>query len=360
MYDSFEVRNYRCLDHLELGSLKRFNLLTGVNNVGKTALLEALFLHMGAQNPSLTIRVQGFRGFDSMKLEFTRWAETPWLSLFADFDIAKTVELIGRDQANAERVVRLRVLREPQELERVADMLQPSAMVIRESPSSYEMPHVLELQYQEKERVETYVIALGPEGPLVRPIPPPPPFPGVFLAARARVPLTEDAARFGKLQLVGQDSLLLHALRILEPRLTRLALVLTGLVPTIHGDIGLGRLVPVPDMGEGMARLCSLLLAIGYASGGVILVDEIENGLHYSILSKVWQALGEAAQRFDVQVFATTHSWEAIVAAHQAFSRSESYDFRLHRLERVRGRMRAVTYDQNTLEAAIQAPLEVR
>jgi hypothetical protein len=360
MYDSFEVRNYRCFDHLELRGLQRFNLVAGVNNVGKTALLEALFIHVGAYDPRLTIRVQGFRGFESIRFELGPRAETPWRSLFADLDVTKTVELTGRNGADSRRVVRLRVLREPDELTKVADLVQASAEAVRESPASYATTQVLELQYEEKQRVQTYVMILGPEAPQIRPMPPPAPFAGVFLGARIRIPPAEDAERFSKLQLVGQENVLLRALQVIEPRLTRLALGMAGGVPMIHGDIGLPRLVPVPDMGEGMARLASLVLAIGYVAGGVALVDEIENGLHYSVLSKVWQALAEAARRFDVQVFATTHSWESIVAAHEAFSLSELYDFRLHRLERVKGNIRAVTYDQEALEAAIRAPLEVR
>jgi AAA15 family ATPase/GTPase len=113
-------------------------------------------------------------------------------------------------------------------------------------------------------------------------------------------------------------------------------------------------------MGEGMARLASLVMYIGNAPDGVVLVDEIENGLHHSILSKVWGAIGEAARHFRAQVFATTHSLECIVAAHKAFSESEHYDFRLHRLERANETIRAVTYDQETLEAAIEIDLEVR
>ena len=60
------------------------------------------------------------------------------------------------------------------------------------------------------------------------------------------------------------------------------------------------------------------------------------------------------------QVFATTHSLECIVAAHRAFSDSEHEDFRLHRLERVNEAIHAVTYDRETLEAAIETGLEVR
>ncbi len=61
-----------------------------------------------------------------------------------------------------------------------------------------------------------------------------------------------------------------------------------------------------------------------------------------------------------MQIFATTHSWECITAAHEAFSSSEEYDFRLHRLDRVGEDIQAVTLDQEMLDTAIKAGLEVR
>jgi AAA15 family ATPase/GTPase len=128
----------------------------------------------------------------------------------------------------------------------------------------------------------------------------------------------------------------------------------------LHGDIQLDRLVPLSFMGEGMVRLASLVLAIGNAQKGVVLVDEIENGIHHSILLNMWQVIAEAARQFDTQVFATTHSLECIAAAHHAFAESERYDFRLHRLERRKETIHAITYDQETLAAAIETGLEVR
>ena len=360
MYRSFEVRNYRCFEHLKLTDFKRINLLAGRNNVGKTALLEALFLHAGAYNPALTINVQAFRGFDTLKVELGRWADTPWGALFPEFDTSQTIELTSCDHTGVSRVMRLRLLRDPDDLTRAVEVVQPTAEALRESPVSYETAQVLELQYQEDQRADRYFMILGPEGVRIRPMPPAPPFPGVFLAARTRIRLGEDAERFAKLQLVDREQVLLSALRVIEPRLQRLTVVVAGGVPTIHGDIGLRRLLPVPDLGEGMARLTSLILAMVYAKGGVVLVDEIENGLHHSILSKVWKAVGQAAREFDVQLFCTTHSLEAIVAAHEAYSSSEPYDFGLFRLDRVRDAVRVVAYDQSALGAAIESGLEVR
>ena len=81
------------------------------------------------------------------------------------------------------------------------------------------------------------------------------------------------------------------------------------------------------------------------------------------MVQKVWRAIAEAARQFDVQVFATTHSFECIGAAHQAFSEDLpglQDDLRLHRLDRVNGDTVAKTYDREILGAAMEMRLEVR
>ncbi len=182
---------------------------------------------------------------------------------------------------------------------------------------------------------------------------------GIYLTTSTRSP-REDAERFSNLERVGRQNEVLETLCRLEPRLKRLTLLVVEREPIIHGDIGMSELVPLPLMGEGMGRLLSIILAIANAKGGTILIDEIENGLHYSVLTDVWKAITDAARRADVQIFATTHSLECIRAAHEAFESSEKYDFRYHRLERIKDEIRAVTYDQENLAISDEMNLEMR
>jgi hypothetical protein len=183
---------------------------------------------------------------------------------------------------------------------------------------------------------------------------------GIYLTTSTRSP-REDAERFSNLERVGRQDEVLESLRLLEPRLRRLTLLVVDGEPIINGDIGMSQLVPLPLMGEGLGRLLSIILAIANAKGGTILIDEVENGLHYSVLTGVWTAIADAARRAEAQVVATTHSQECIIAAHKAFETSKKYDFRYHRLERVNDEIfRAVTYDRETLATSDEMNLEMR
>ena len=107
-------------------------------------------------------------------------------------------------------------------------------------------------------------------------------------------------------------------------------------------------------MGQHVARL---VLGATDVQNGALLVDEIENGLHYAALPDVWRAVSKAAERFNVQVFATTHSFECVQAAHTALGPD---GFRLHRLDTVGGRTRCVTYDDDAIEGVVRHNLEFR
>ena len=224
-----------------------------------------------------------------------------------------------------------------------------------------EIAKVLKLEYWVGKQHGSHYLIFDLKGFRTIPIPPPALFPVIFLPSKHRIHLSEDAERFGKLEIQGKQEILLKALQVIEPRLKGLSMVFTGGNPMIHGYIaGLNRLVPLIFLGDGIVRLASLVLAIGTSPNGVVLVDEIENGLHHSILPEVWGAIGKAAREFKTQIFATTHSFECIEAAHKAFSEEKLYDFRLHRLER-KGEERSVfTFDKEALDAAIGIGLEVR
>jgi AAA15 family ATPase/GTPase len=96
------------------------------------------------------------------------------------------------------------------------------------------------------------------------------------------------------------------------------------------------------------------------ADAKVLLIDEIENGLHHSVLPVIWKGLFLAAKEFDVQIFATTHSWECILAADAAARTGEIYDLALIRLDRVKEDIKATVIDEKSLSTARELQWEMR
>ncbi|TFE69348.1 hypothetical protein A7Q09_05505 [Methylacidiphilum sp. Yel] len=364
MYRTFEIRNFRCFKATKLTGLERINLFIGRNGVGKTALLEAIFLHSGAYNAELGVRVNAFRGVE-VKVEFSPRAEVPWRWLFFDCNLSQKIELIATDEKEQTHIVQVQ---EPQKPEL---SLFPISWQTQSRPGSLAVAsdvHALEFRYKQsgkEDKVSYFVVT--PAGVSVQPTPlPSPPFPGIFIGARNRVPVAEDVQRFSRLVLDKREVDLLKALQIIEPRLKDVRIGLLGDSLAIFADIGAAHWLPLTMISDGAARLASIVLAIVDASGGVVLIDEIENGIHYSALKKMWRTIKKAAVLFDVQVFATTHSWECVTSAHEAFSSKESspeegqYDFAVHKLGRRDGDIVAAVLGREALAAAIETNLEVR
>jgi hypothetical protein len=180
----------------------------------------------------------------------------------------------------------------------------------------------------------------------------------VFIQART-IWGTDDSARFADIAVQKRTPDLVKALQVIEPRLTEMQAIPVRGSTRLFGDIGLPKLVALADMGDGMNRLTRLVLAISSAQGGTVLVDEIENGLHYSVHEDVWRVISEALDRFDVQLFATTHSRECIAAAHAVYAERSQCDLGVHRLQRIGEQVADISYDCETLGTALESRVEI-
>ena len=361
MYKSISIKNFRGLGDLRLNNLAQINLIAGQNDVGKTSLLEALWITGGAYNPSLALRINSFRGLERIRLPGGSWAEPPWVGVFGSFRVDLPIELETLDTKRTRRRMTLRHVIDPEELLRIAPVLgaehegSASGGLSSSSP-----PSALALDFRQgRKAIRTYFLVASNGEIRVFPPPPGPPFQTFFHGARFRSPPSEESGQFSSLEKDRRLSLLVDALHSIDERLRSLSLLFEGGEALIHADIGLPRPVPLPLMGEGMVHLAGIILQIASAPGGVVLIDEVENGFHHSVIHKVWTAVAEASRLFDTQVFATTHSYECIAAANRSFSKSD-LGFCLLRLERTRDKATARTYTKDVLDAALEAELEIR
>ncbi|MEQ9484718.1 AAA family ATPase [Coleofasciculus sp. F4-SAH-05] len=361
MFKSITIRNFRCFEHFRIDNLKRVNLIGGVNNIGKTAFLEAIFLLSSLNSIELLFKLNIFRGvFRQETIDVEDICE--WL--FYKKNINRVIQISTIDEYNQSSELKLR-------LDKALDTrLFPINAKSNKKRTLKDLK--LEYYHQEKQAVrfkifltsdeefnEIKIAVKQEEGQLesLESLPN-----SEFISSRLRISPTEDAERFSYLEAINRQNEVIEILKILEPRLNKLAVLVTGGIPMIYGDIGLDSLIPVPLMGEGMGKLLSIVLSILNTSEGTVLIDEIENGLHYSILVKVWTAITLAARKVNTQIFATTHSWECIAAANEAFSALDIYDFSYYRLEREKesNNIKMLNYDRDTITTSVELNLEMR
>ena len=109
-----------------------------------------------------------------------------------------------------------------------------------------------------------------------------------------------------------------------------------------------------------MNRLFELALGlVNVENGGVFLIDEIDSGLHFTTLVDIWRVVFDAAARLNVQVFATTHSWECIEAFQKAATEHPE-EGGLIRLERGEDGIRAESFSEEELAIITRESIEVR
>lgn len=363
MLTSFRVQDFRGLIDLTVEPLDRVNLITGKNNTGKTALLEAIYLHCQTNNPRSVIDVSEFRGL-TLSSESSAPVEEACGWLFPMGHRGSPANFASVDDNNNERNLQISIS-DPNDptsdyltfLEAYGTQIPTSQIGLLSSAK-----FTVLLRYKGKSSDIKYSGGFwGPtQSAMVSFMAQTDWKPAIQFLPFGRTILDQEVHQFSNIDALNRQVEILEPLRLLEPNLRRLSLLIFNGKPMIHGDIGLKRLMPITFIGEGFRRLLAIVLAIVNTQDGILLIDEIDAGLHHSILPQVFEAIGQAARASNVQVFATTHSYECIMAAHRAFDQHEPYDLRLHRLERVDGQIRAVTYDRETLETSEEMMLEVR
>ncbi|HKW86465.1 MAG TPA: ATP-binding protein, partial [Nitrospiraceae bacterium] len=341
MYTSISIENLRGFETISTSDFRHFNLIGGKNNSGKTTLLEGLFLLTGAVRPNLAININAFRGLATFRFDQSPQGERPWDAAFRDYRTELTIRLTAWDRAKKKRTVTIQ-----QESLKTVPVV-PSSTESKDTRGVTGFPYALRLLHTYDRKKSSVLLRLSAESPIIEPNLPIP-MPCIFVMPRQLGPSKEEAERLGKLQVIKGEEVLINALRTIEPRLKSITVVQKGNEPILHADIGKPRLMPLNLMGGGITRLTTILLSIADAPDGLVLIDEIENGFHYSSLTGVWRAIRELAIMTRTQIFAATHSMECIMAAHKVFSSVKNYDLSYHRIDRKDGTATVKHYDKHT------------
>lgn len=151
------------------------------------------------------------------------------------------------------------------------------------------------------------------------------------------------------------------SLQLVMPDIERISLIAGKIDPSRVPFVrvkGAAHPFPLKRLGDGVNRLFALALV--HAKGGLLLLDEIDNGIHYSLQESVWTFILEVSRRLDIQVFATTHSWDCVVAFQAACAAYGAAEGLLTRLERRDGSVVATQFDESDLEVAAREEIELR
>ena len=272
MLDSLQIRNFRCFEDLKIESLGRVNLIVGKNSVGKTSLLEAIYFfsnHGRLKAVESILRNRGEALIDSNEstLNISYYNTNPKgvLSQLADTFVGNIDHTIGYSFPAKESDDR--------------GLLKDWQIAIRAKQKKYNYSFITSQMDSEELLAENW----------------------------------------DQLLLNSEEEEVLKILRIIHPDLLRVAFIDSKetdhrqrvAIVKFKGD---SKAVPLRSLGEGMVRLLQVFTNAMQAKGGYLLIDEFENGLHYSIQEEVWDKLFKLAKELNIQVFATTHSQDTVKA----------------------------------------------
>ena len=172
------------------------------------------------------------------------------------------------------------------------------------------------------------------------------------------------ATSWDNVALTEEEELSIRALRFIAEHVERVAVIgfpsraEPSMVVTLKGN---PLRVPLRSLGDGATRLFAASLALASSRDGFLVIDEAENGLHATVQRSFWRMVFGAAEEFNIQVFATTHSWDCVRGFARAAKENQQAEGVYVRLERAAdGEVRAVEYSEDLLNVAADQDIEVR
>jgi len=353
---SIDIENFRCFRKLHVEGLATVNLIVGANNAGKTVLLEAIEAVASHDSPFVLYRSSLDRGEfrrrrgteeDLVDLDLRHWFHGHAFASGASFRIHAT----GDHELSVSRSLDVTPANLP------SPPFIPGALCL-----TTQQPRVPERAGPDVNRR----LPLTPDGLLGAGIPsmfnnfglrlsPP-----VGYIPTNRLFPKQLARLWTNVVLTPGEERTIAALRLIEPQIDRIAISESD--GTIAKVLLRGADGPVPlgTLGEGVSRILTLALHLALTQRGFLLIDEIENGLHWSIMPKVWRFLVETALAGQIQIFAATHSkdWlDGLVDLHRT-DPSLAAHVSVHRLEA--GRETSIRFDAGRIAEYLDMELEAR
>ena len=373
MLSSFEITNFRLFQHLEIRTLSRVNLVVGKNNAGKSTFLEAVELYASNASANLLLDLVEARQeawFSEAQPHFQHFLDNPVRHLFFGHHLPKIGETgisLGEVSSNDKLHITTAAYQDQSDDQGNIRTTRVSNSHIDEEISDLEFFLVAE-EGERTRRLFRLNQDLG-DGRRNR----------IYgrhqsevkkytwqIVSTDNMPNRKLAALWDLTSLTNLESEIISALGLIDHRVSGIAFVEDisqgrsgeNRVPLVKIS-GINEPLPLKSMGDGITRLFHIIVALVNAQNGLLLIDEFENGLHWSIQPKVWDLVFQLSERLNVQVFATTHSRDCIKGFDSTWNNYPELGA-FFRLDVKDDLIRATEYTSETLTDAIDMDVEVR
>lgn len=381
MLNSLEIKNFRMLEDFSVSKLGRVNLIVGKNNSGKSTVLEALRIYAGNAQPELLNKIANEHDEISVPVKpnhIDSDAQLPFEDLFTGRQFPQDdMDAIVIGEHNSAEALRINhgllVEEEKSVLDEDGDVVEFTRWrkidPLKDDLSTEAISHAL---FVSKDKRSSQIRLDRPMPPRFSRISDVSEMLPCSVIPTQFVSVNDLANEWDDVVFTDYEDVVIQALKIVSPEFENITFVRKN-PPARQSSsrsakvkiTGLSHPVPLNSMGDGMQRVLQLVLKIFPAKGGFLLIDEFENGLHYSIQEKVWNLLFEMSQQLDIQVFVTTHSWDCIESFSKVAIEHKDIEGVLFRVGKSakksdNGKVIATVFDEDALYNITQAEMEVR
>ena len=373
----FCVHDYKNINYLQLDGLRKINLFVGANNAGKSNLLEAIALY--ASNGSHQYLYEILRKRNE-NLEYfnhdSYFTERELLSAFAPFFPQRSVDKMAsgavirlssrrdgvqlalktatyRDDTGLMRLTRLsqyRQLTRNQQLSNLSDTVLVTLPFDEKNPTSQpqtkNFENILQMTKFDKRGIEMQMSNTDTK------------FNFRYVNCKSlQNTYTEDV--WARISMTNREDTILEALRITNERVKKFNFIKVNAhtyLPMILLE-GESAKMPLSEMGDGMTHILNIIIALLDCEDGILLLDEAESGLHYLAQFKLWKMIFELANKYNVQIFATTHSNDCVKAFAENVDDKNGVLFRLNNKGAI---LAKPYYDMSNVIFAIKNNIDLR
>ncbi len=354
MISRLHITNLRCFKTLALENLGRITLVSGENSTGKSAILEGILLLSAFGSPDLFLKTSAVRGV----LHPSFVPELLWEPLFHGFDASQNLEISCSGEDGSERTVSFQ--KDPSFIVPAVLHAGPGTLPVSCASVSYPLKVTYDGGCSKAEGhfilqagcLNTYWTTPLPQSDLnVQ-----------YMGSGTAEHGSAIAKMLGKIELAGKKDRVVEILQMLDPDIAGLSVLPAGSEVCLYVKRKDRSLLPLSAMGEGINRLLMITCAVLSSQGGIVLIDNIENGFHYSLYERLWKILAETAEEAGTQIVATTQSYECLQGA--SFLAEEAGSaippFRYIRLGRENGEIVPHAFSSESFRFAIESDMEVR
>ena len=352
---SLSITGFRGIGQLQIPRLGRVALLAGKNGVGKTTVLEALRLYADRGSPDTLQEVlDGREELSTFRDEKGGAEDAPAVDrLFHPSGGDRNAIAIG--PVNGEPKLEIMEVDEQQNLpERVREIF--AAEDVRILRVAFDDAHAyVPWKHSAPKPFGSFRMSSTEAPPKVR-----------CESIGSVPPRSAEVARlWDSVVLTASEALPLTALRLVFGDLVeRTAVIGDGTYQSRRRVVvklaNEADPVPLKSLGEGAVRMFGIALALANCRDGLLLIDEAENGIHYTLQRKFWNMVLHSARTHNTQVVATTHSKDCIDGFAAAALQCLDVSANLVRIDRHNDELHAVEYSKQELETAAEQHLEVR